>query len=370
MKAKSFIAFIFGGCLLATTACSPTTTSVPVADAESATLLNIDDREDYVAVEVAVPWNGGTVIGRYALVPRGAQPVVPTDSFTVVEVPLQRSVVYSMVHTSAIDELGCADAIVGVTDAAYFAADDPMKERLDSGLVADVGSSMAPSVEKILSLSPDAVLLSPMEGAEPGAVADAGVPMIYLADYLEPSPLARAEWLRFIGLLYGEQVVADSIFADVKAEYSRLSHLADSCSTRPTVITERPYAGVWYVPGGASYKARMLADAGAVYPWADNSSTGSQQLAVEAVVAKAAGADLWLLNEAGDPNAASLEADMPHSRAFAAFPTGVYVCNTLTTPMFRDIAFHPERVLADMVHIFHPELQPDYKFRYYKPLTR
>lgn len=368
MKTKHIFLSAVATLMLAATSCSPTAPESTVADAESATLLNIDDREDYVAVEVAVPWNGGTVIGRYALVPRGTQPQVPTDSFTVVEVPLERSVVYSMVHTSAIDELGRADAVVGVTDAAYFAPDDPMKARLDLGLVADVGSSMAPSVEKIISLSPDAVLLSPMEGAEPGAVAGAGIPMIYLPDYLEPNPLARAEWLRLIGLLYGESAAADSIFAEVKTEYNRLKCLADSCEARPSVITERPYAGVWYMPGGASYKARMLADAGASFAWADEPSTGSQQLAVEAVVATAAGADYWLLNEAGDTDAEHLAADMPHAQAFAAFPAGVYVCNTLATPMFRDIAFHPERVLADMVHIFHPELQSDYKLRYYSRL--
>lgn len=348
--------------------CSRTAQDSSVPVAESATLLNIDDRPGYVAVEVSVPWDGGTVVGRYALVPRGTHPQVPADSFTVVEVPLERSVVYSMVHTSAIDELGRADAVAGVADAAYFAPDDPMKTRLDAGQVADIGSSMAPSVEKIISLGPDAILLSPMEGAEPGPVVNAGIPVIYMSDYLEPDPLARAEWLRLLGLLYGEPQAADSIFAGVKAEYGRLSRMAGNSATRPAVITERPYAGVWYMPGGASYKARMLADAGASFPWADEPTSGSQQLAVEAVVARAAGADFWLLNEGGDTDAARLEADMPHARAFAAFPDGVYVCNTLATPMFRDIAFHPERVLADMVCIFHPELMPDYKLRYYKPL--
>lgn len=368
MKMRKIWPVAAAAVMIAAAACSRPAPLHPAAGAEAATLLDIDDRDGYVAVEVSVPWDGGTVVGRYALVPRGTAPQMPADSFTVVEVPLQRSVVYSMVHTSAIDELGRADAVAGVADAAYFAPDDPMKARLDDGRVADIGSSMSPSVEKIISLSPDAILLSPMEGAEPGAVAKAGIPIIYMSDYLEPDPLARAEWLRLIGLLYGNPEGADSIFAGVKADYRRLSAKADSCATRPTVITERPYAGVWYMPGGASYKARMLADAGAAFPWADEPSTGSQQLAEEAVMARAAGADFWLLNEMGDTDAARLEADMPHARAFAAFPAGVYVCNTLTTPMFRDIAFHPERVLADMVHIFHPELQPGYRLRYYRQL--
>lgn len=331
--------------------------------------LTITDRPGYTEVIVSDPWNAGGALGRYALVERGAVADVP-DSLEVIRVPLERAVVYSMVHTAAFDELGAGDAVAGIADLNYYPPEDPVVARVEAGTVADVGSSMAPNVERIIELVPDAIILSPYENSTPGAVTGAGIPLLYMADYMETTPTARAEWIRLAGALTGRRAMADSIYRAVVAEYDSLRHVAAGAASRPVVITERPYSGVWYVPGGNSYKAALLADAGADYPWADDPSTGSLQLSEEAVIARAAGATMWLLNESAETTAGMLLANMPHAAAFSAFPDGVYYCNTVARPLFRDIAFHPERVLRDMVHLFHPELRGDSLPRYYEPLKK
>ncbi|MDE6288874.1 MAG: ABC transporter substrate-binding protein, partial [Muribaculaceae bacterium] len=336
--------------------------------AESAAgLLAMTERDGFTEAIVYDPWNPGKELARYALVDSGSSVDVPSD-YIRVEVPLRSAVVYSMVHTAALEELGEAARVCGIADVAYLAPDDPMRARVDSGKVADVGSSMSPTLEKIVELEPSAVLLSPMENMPVSGLSQTGIPLIYMADYMETTPRERARWIKFLGKLVGRSAEADSIFETAMAEYDSLCDLAAKATARPVVITERPYSGVWYMPAADSYKARMLADAGADFPWADIPGTGSLQLSEEAVIARGADADFWLLNESGTFSPERLAEELPHAKAFAAFPEGVYYCNTVGTPMFREIAFHPERMLADMVYIFHPELLPDHRLRYYQSL--
>lgn len=132
---------------------------------------------------------------------------------------------------------------------------------------------MAPMVEKIIDLDCDGVLMSAMEGSAIPQLGKSGVPVIYLADYLEETPLARAEWIKFIGLLYGRGAEADSIWMQVKRDYGIVRDRVARAASRPKVVTEKPISGVWYVPGGHSYMARLIADAGGAYAWADDEST-------------------------------------------------------------------------------------------------
>ncbi len=331
--------------------------------------LSIVRHEDYVEVSILDPWRTGQTLGKYALISKGQSGAEVPEGMTLLRVPLQRSVVYSSVHTTAINELGAFHSIIGVADGQYFTDHDPMKPRITSGEVADIGSSMSPSVEKIIDIEADALLLSPLENGNLGGAERAGVPLVFMADYLESTPLARAEWIKFIGYLYGKADTADSIFSIVCHKYDSLRSIAAAASSpRPKVLTERPYSGVWYVPGGKSYMASMITDAGGNHPWADNTSVGSLPLDIAAVIDRASDADRWFVNSMTDLTPQSFLDNMPHAEAFKAFPNNVYVCNTRTTSIYLDLAFHPEHLLADYISIFHPEVLPEHKLRYFKTL--
>lgn len=336
-------------------------------------LLTLIDRGDFVTAEIADPWNSGKRLAAYALVDRNKDiPQGLDEEFTVVAVPLQRSVIFSSTNSAAIAELGALNAIAAVADGNFYSPSDTVARLIAQGRITDIGSSMSPDPEKIVNLDPDALLVSPFQNAGHGVLEDIGVPVIECADYMENSPLARAEWILFLGELYGNRQLARDIFTQVSTDYEALTFKAALSSYRPLVLPEVVVSGVWYVPGGQSYMATMFADAGAAYPWADDSSTGSLQLSIEQVIDKASDADIWIMrNFAPLRSNADLLALSPLYSEFKAFRDGrVYNCDTSSKPIFNDIAFHPERVLLDFIIIFHPELFPGLECTYYQNLAK
>lgn len=326
-----------------------------------ASLLNIVPGNGYNVVEVADPWNPGKLLDRYVLVPRGVRPDSLPEG-TVIEVPLRSAVVYSSVHSTGIAMLGASGAISGVTDAQYFSS-------LPNDSVVDLGSSLSPSIEKLITLAPDAILLSPYQNSGFGEIATAGFPIVQMADYMENTPLGRAEWMKFLGLLFGREAEADSVFTAVADRYNSLKAKVEASGERhPKVITEQLTSGTWYVPGGKSYMAHLLRDAGADYPWADNASTGSLPLNVEQVVAKASDADIWLLRTYGyDETRENMLVASSMYRYLKPFSEyAIYGCNTAEYNIFDLMAFRPDSVLGEFVSIFHPSVSSRSPLFYHK----
>ncbi len=346
--------------------------SAPDTLTRHASLLTLADHGGYVSADIANPWKSGEYLARYVLVPRdSAMPEGLAKGVVALRVPLERAAVFSSVHTSALAELGAMDALAAVADGSYFAADDTVATLLKSGAVTDCGSSMSPSVEKLVASRAEAVLLSPMETGNVVVSDKIPVREVYMADYMENSPISRAEWILFLGELFGKREQARAIFTDVIDRYADLVFKKGSSAVKPPkVLTETETSGVWYVPAGESYMARMLADAGAEYPWASTKGTGSLSLDMAKVIAAASDADVWIMRTYGyDVSPQSLRSANPLNAGFKAFKSGnVYGCNSAERPIFNDIAFHPERILADYVAIFHPDVMPDYELKYYKKM--
>lgn len=338
---------------------------------QQASLLTMVRHEDYTEVLVRDPWQDkNTLLAHLFLVPRAnAATFDAPHGCTVVPVPVERSVVFSSVHTSPLFEIGAGEALTGVADGQYFSENDTVRALLASGHLADVGASSSPSVEQILALEAEAVLLSPMQGSDHSVLSRSGIAVIPMADYMENTPLGRAEWIRLIGALYGHEAEADRLYVGVATDYRRLCDAVKDLP-RPRVLTENLTSGVWYVPAGDSYMARMLADAGADYPWAAAPGEGSLSLDAAAVLDKAADADFWLMRTFGPaPTPTALTKDNPAAAHIKAFAKGnIFVCDSSVKPIFNDIAFHPERILADFVAIFHPEAVPDKAPVYYEKL--
>lgn len=333
-------------------------------------LLQIERRDGYSLITVRDPWNTGGVLHRYALVDRDKPMPDNLPEATLVKVPLQSAVVCSDVYARPIKELGCVNAVKGVMDAQYFKTPEIIAG-LKNGSVTDCGSSMAPSIERIVSISPEAIFLSPFENSGYGALANTGIPIIEMADYMEASPLARARWIEFLGLLFGKDQQAVTVYNHVANDYSALRSAVANPKHRPVVLSEYPVNGVWYVPGGKSYKARLYADAGADYPWTDETSSGSLPMDFASVLNKAQHADIWLVTVYGmDLDKKTFAELYPNNSRFRAFNShGVYYVDSAKSGIFEETAFHPELLLKEYVKIFHPEMLPDYQLRYYKPIT-
>lgn len=326
---------------------------------------------DYTRVDLADPWKPGRTLHTYLLVARGSRPQhLPAG--TRVDVPLERAVVFTAAHASLLFEWGKAGSIGGVCDVEYI-LNDSVRSRVRDGRIRDMGSALNPDVERIVALKPDAILLSPFENSGGyGRVEKTGVPLVEVADYMEQGPLARAEWMRFYGMLFGCEPEAEALFAEVEKQYLALRAKAARAVRRPSVMSDMMSSGTWYVPGGRSTTARLIADAGGAYVFAQNEDAGSVARTFESVFAQAAEADIWILRsgQAADPTYAQLLSDYRPYGAFKAFRTRrIYNCNTLHKPYYDVVAFHPEAILRDLILVFHPELRLGGQPRFFEPLA-
>lgn len=335
-----------------------------------ASLLHITRCDSFTTVEVKNAWKEQNLLATYILVPRDQKLPQQLPEGTLLRTPLQRAVLHSSIHAALLCDLHAQQRIAGIADTAYVIS--PRIKSLFSQDVADAGSSMQPDLEKLHKLNADAVLVSPFENSGHGILDRAGIPLIECADYMENSPLARAEWMRFYGLLFGQEERADSLFAAVEEEYNGLKkQVAQQQGERPTVFCDLRTGNVWYQPGGQSTMGQWIADAGGHYLWDDNPQHGSVPLDLEAVYAKAHFADIWLVKygEYADQTYRKLEQECPAYSHFNAWKNKkIHACNTMRTPFYEETPFHPERLLKDLIHIFHPNILPSYSPHYYVSL--
>ena len=333
--------------------------------------IQIDSCDGYWSVRVRNPWDTAKILHTYILVEQGRELPDNLPSGTLVRTPLRKSLIYSSVHCSLLVELDALDCIGGVCDLQYI-YHPAVRTRCAEGRIVDAGNAMSPDLEKVIDLHPDAVLLSPFENSGGyGRIEKLGIPIIECADYMETSPLGRAEWMRFFGLLFGRKQQADSLFAEVEKRYASLKSLVDTVSVRPTVLSELRNGSAWYTPGGHSTIGRLYADAGAAYVWADDTRSGSVPLSFETVFDRGRNADFWLFkyNETVDKTLTSLRAEYAPYAGFRAFQTGrVFACNTGKVPFYEETPFRPDWLLKDLILVFHPECLPGETARYFKQL--
>lgn len=325
---------------------------------------------DYTEVSIRNPWDTLRTLHTYILVDKSKPLPAGLPKGTVVRTPIEKVVVYTSVHCGLLAELGIKEQIVGVCEPQYIDLDF-IKQGLASGKVADLGMASNPNVEQIIEIAPEAILTSPFENSGYGQVEKTGIPLIECADYMESTPLGRAEWMRLHALFYGREAYADSLFNAVVDSYNAVKKLVEGVGKRPTVLTDMKYGSVWYVPGGQSYIAHFLKDAGADFFRKDNQQTGSSSLSVEAVFDEAHAADFWLIkyNQKTDLTYRTLKKEDSFYGEFSAYKNrNIFVCNTADASYYEELPIHPDYLLKDMVWMFHPDLMPDYQPRYYKKM--
>ncbi len=348
------------------------TTDIAITDStiHHAQFLSILHHDNYTEAIVHNPWDTTRVLHRYIVIPRDEALPEELPQGTIVRTPLNCSLVYASVHCSLLEQLNALDQVGGVCDLAYIKTAGIIT-RAQTGDLTDAGNSLSPDIEKVMVLNPDAILLSPFENAGYGRIGKMGIPIIECADYLETTPLGRAEWIKLFGLLYDKEAAADSLFNLVERNYTRLQQLLSKPARRPVVMSELKSGSAWYMPGGKSYLAQLFRDAGGSYPWSDNPESGSIPLSFETVFTRAGEADIWLIKGLNDSQLAysTLAKEYAPYTQFKPYQTkSIYGCNTARCNYFEETPFRPDLLLQELAALFHPELFPDYSFRYYQPL--
>ena len=282
--------------------------------------------------------------------------------------PIHRAVVSTSPHCRLLFDLGAAETIKGVCDLQYITQSD-IQRRAAKGIIADCGNSMSPTIERIITLSPDAIFMSPYEGGSYAQLENIGAAIIECADYMETSALGRAEWMRFYGMLTGKENTADSLFAAIEHNYKTIVSENNKQKKHPKVLTERVTNGVWYCPGGNSSMAKLIKDAGGKYVFADNNQSGSLNLSPETVISKSTDADVWLFIYYGNRPLTRNELTAEYSgyKTIKAFKDGnIYECNGKTSTYFEEISFRPDFLLEELTHILYSS---DSTLRYYKRIS-
>lgn len=342
--------------------------------AEYATGFVVEYFNNYKIVTITTPFPEATDPVSYVLVQCGTPAPEGVDA-PMFEVPVQSMISMSTSYLPALEKLDVVQALVGV-DSADFAYSELIRSRVDAGEVAAVGGGSTVNVELVVELEPDLVMTSSSGFAEIDAepkLTEVGVPVALNADFLADTPLARAEWVKYISLFFNKEAEATAVFDEVAVEYEALAALADTAVSSPTVFTDTPYEGTWYMAGGGSFTAQLIADAGGSYIYADDTSTASLFLDFETVFNDAATADFWL-NVGLYGSRDDLLATDERFGDFAAFENGnVYnydarVSENGGLDYFESGVANPQLVLADLIAIFHPELLPNHVFYYYRQL--
>lgn len=403
-------------------------TIVKHGDGEDASGNGEGAEYQYAEVNVANPWKAGTLLHRYILIPKGEEGDETVARLALqrtsgmgcttdtVRTPVERSAVFIAPHCQLMYELGCQQAIRGVCDLNYINIPDVRKRAASAGKassgnasarnsIVDCGSSMAPDIERIIALKPEAILVSPFENSGGyGKLDKLHIPIIEAADYMESSPLGRAEWMKFYGMLFGKdknisttaagkasgaaagkaseatagkaseatlpascELRADSLFAQIEKEYLKLKAEAGKLPKGLSILTERKMGNVWYVPGGQSTIGILLKDANARYIFSDDKHSGSLPMSPEQILAKGSQVDVWAFKYFGGAPLSQVQLLQEYDgyKALAAFNRGnIYQVDTSTVPYFELTSFHPELLLREFIILAHGERFG--KLRFYK----
>ena len=336
-----------------------------------ATLLAIVRHDGYTEAAIRNPWKEGMLLHTYLLVPRGQELPEGMPHGTLIRTPVRRAAVFTTVHCALLNTLGHGDDIVGVADLKYIKV-PYIHERVRAGKVADCGGGLNPVVEKIMDVKPDVIMLSPFENSGGyGKLEDLDIPLVECAEYMENSPLARAEWMKFYGLLYGEEEQTAKLFAAVDSSYNALCRRAREAGRGRSLLIDRMVGSVWYVPGGKSTIGQMAQDAGARYPWAADDHSGSLALPFETVLERAGETEVWMYRYSSDHDQDYAELQSEHRGYDQLRPfrqRQVYGCNVEQTLFYEETPFRPDFLLADFIQIVHPGITNLPPLRYYKKL--
>jgi len=339
-----------------------------------ATGFEINTFEGYKTIKLKNPWPGTSKTFTYALVEKNGSLPNPESYDAVVEVPVKRIVVTSTTHIPSIEMLDKNEALVGFPNLNYISS-KKTRQSISEEKITELGKNEDINTEILIDLKPDVVIGFAVDGNNSAfaTIGKTGIPVLYNSDWTETSPLGKAEWIKFFGVLFDKEKEADSIFNTIETEYLSAKKIASKASKKPTVISGAMYKDVWYIPQGDSWAAQFIADANGEYLWKDSKGTGGLSLNLESVLDKGHDAEIWI----GPGQFTSLEEMKNASQAytqFKAFKTGKVYTYSLKKGETGGVLYfelapnRPDLVLKDLIKILHPELLPNYELYFFDKL--
>ena len=333
------------------------------ADGRQSTILRIHN-----------PWQGAEGIDTELFIARNSEAVPAGFTGQVLRGEPQRIICMSSTHIAMMDAVGAVERIVGVSAFDYI-TNSYIAANL--GRQNDVGYEGNIDYERVVALRPDLVLLYGLHGASSmeSKLRELRIPYTYIGDYLEESPLGKAEWIVAVGEILGCRERAEALFAEIPERYNALKERVAAAAVKaPSVMVNTPYGDAWFMSPTTSYVAQLITDAGGDYIYKNNSSTRSLPVDMEEAALMVAQADVWI-NVGSISTLAELRRSLPRFADAQCVREGqVWNCNRRTNAAggndyWESGVVHPDVILRDLVRIFHPDLLPNTELYYYKRIN-
>ncbi|WP_138429325.1 ABC transporter substrate-binding protein [Fodinibius saliphilus] len=336
--------------------------------------FQIQYHNNYKLLEILKPFQDKVDTLRYALIPRELEGKVEVGDARKITIPVQSMIASSTTHIGLIEMLEANDILSGMVGAEYVYS-PKVRKGIENG---DIMSLLQGEVnkEKVLELNPDVLMISGGQSSQFDnyrVLIDSGINILVNSEWLETTPLGKAEWMKVMAALLNKEKLANKKFNAVVKRYNKLKAAIDTVSQKPLIINSMPYKGAWFVSAGDSFAARFLKDAGADYPWLDTEGTGGLRKSFEVVYEKGLEADIWL-----NPGSAQSKEDIlakdSRFKDFKSFKTGkIYNNNKRQHPKggndyWESGVVNPDILLADLIKILHPQVVPDHKLYYYQKI--
>jgi len=309
------------------------------------------------------------------LLKKGISVPIPYKHLKRIEVPVEKIAVLHSSYISYFDFVGAKEHIKAISEVRYV-YDEDIYQNVLNGTVKEVGFGEALDKEQLLALDIDLVLDvgwpdNPNKNSQ--ILEDLGIPQIIIAEWQESTLLGRAEWVKIIAALTGKVEYTEKKFHEIAKAYDSLTQMAQSISETPKIICNLPYKGSWFVPGGNSYMSKLLQDAAGQYLWSDDEGTGGLKLDFESVYAQGIEADFWI-NPGTAQSIKEIEQKDIRLADFQSVKSGeVYNSNNRikrgqANDYWESGLVNPHIILADMMHILHPEQMPDHQLVYFRKI--
>ncbi len=296
-------------------------------------------------------------------------------SVTYLKTPLTKIGCLSSVFVAFTDALGKSESIVAVDEFDYICS-GKIRDRILQNKLEEISAGNSFNFEKALKINPEAIFLYSVPGAEDPAVSKMkklGLKVVLCQNYLEQHPLGRAEWIKFFGLLFSEEQLAQNYFEEVSEHYNTYSQAALEQNIKPEVFMYAPYNNIWNISGGNSFASHFMADAGSQYCFSDDTGSANRNMQFESVFDVISNADYWLIPNDIKSIAELSNADSRYNLFKSVINNQVYNCdkwtNNLGGNMFWEYGVvRPDIILADLIKIFHPELMTNHTFVFFRKL--
>ena len=332
----------------------------------------------YKVLEITKPWPEASKSYKYLIASNEqlSKMTFPSDYYDgIITNEIDKIVVTSTTHIPALELLGVEQTLVGFPGTDYISS-EKTRQRIEDGKVRELGKNEGINTEVLLELNPDVVIGFGVDGINKTfeTIKKARVPVIYNGDWVEASALAKAEWIKFFGVLFNKEKKADSIFHHIETDYLAAKNIAKQAKQRPTVLSGAMHKEVWYLPNGSSAEAQFLKDANVNYLWSDTTGNGSLSLSFEVILDKAKDADIWL-SPSYYSSFEQLQDANPLYTNFSAFKNESIYTFSNTTGKTGGVLYYelgtarPDLVLKDIIKVCHPELLDGYKPYFFKKLN-